>query len=183
PAPTHIACPNVVWCDLAELWVDLHRRPRRKEELAAMPWRRVFIAALLCMLFLAACSGDDSGKPPATTDTPTTAKRPEQPGAAPTKVIEVTLSFVAPHFRPDPIVLQVGEAVQFKVTSADTRHQVVIEPLGIDVAIPQKSLNEPVTTDVVTPQKVGTFRIFCRIHARLPMEGTLEVRETSRPAN
>ena len=77
-------------------------------------------------------------------------------------------------------MVQVGAPVQFKVTSADTRHQLVIESLGIDVAVPQRSLSETVTTDVVTPQQIGSFRIFCRIHARLPMEGTLEVRETSR---
>ena len=80
-------------------------------------------------------------------------------------------------------MLQAGEPVQLKITSADTRHHLVIEPLGIDVAVPQKSLNETVTTKVVIPQNVGTFRMFCRIHARLPMEGTLEVRETSRATN
>ncbi len=148
-----------------------------------MRWRRLFIAALWCMLFLAACGGDDTAKQPATTGTPRSAQPPgQQSGRAP-RVIELTLSFVAPHFRPDPIVLQAGEPVQFKVTSADTRHHLVIEPLGIDVAIPQRSLNETVTTNVATPQEVGTFRMYCRIHARLPMEGTLEVRETSRATN
>jgi len=148
-----------------------------------MLWRRVFLVAWLCMLFLAACSGDDTAKPAAPTDTPTTAQPPVQSSAVPPRVIELTLSFVAPHVRPDPVVVQVGQPVQFKVTSADTRHQLVIESLGIDVTVPQKSLNETVTTNVVTPHEVGTFRIFCRIHARLPMEGTLEVRETSRATN
>jgi len=79
---------------------------------------------------------------------------------------------------PDPIVLQVGEPVQFKVSSADTRHLLVIQTFGIGLDIPQKSLNEAVTTEVVTPQEVRTFQMFCRIHERLPMAGTLEVRET-----
>jgi heme/copper-type cytochrome/quinol oxidase subunit 2 len=75
-------------------------------------------------------------------------------------------------------VLKVGEPVQFKVTSADTRHTFIIEALGIDVEVPQQSLNETVTTRVVTPQAAGTFRVFCRIHERLPMEGTIEVTAT-----
>jgi len=93
-------------------------------------------------------------------------------------VIEVTVAFIAPYFRPDPIVLKVGEPVQFKVTSADTRHTFVIESLGIDVEVPQKSLNETVTSKVVTPQAAGTLRVFCRIHERLPIEGALEVTGT-----
>jgi heme/copper-type cytochrome/quinol oxidase subunit 2 len=80
-------------------------------------------------------------------------------------------------------VLQVGQPVQFKVSSADTRHFLVIEALGIELEVPQKSLNEAVTTTVVTPQEVGTFRMFCRIHARLPIEGTIEVRETGAVSN
>jgi heme/copper-type cytochrome/quinol oxidase subunit 2 len=89
--------------------------------------------------------------------------------------VDVTLSFVAPRFQPDPIVLQVGEPVQFRVTSADTRHLFIIEALGIEVEVPQKSLQETVTTRVVMPQEPGTFRMLCRMHARLPMEGTVEV--------
>jgi plastocyanin len=97
------------------------------------------------------------------------------------RVVEVTLSFIEPRFRPDPIEIRVGEAVQFKLSSADTRHHFVVEPLGINVEVPPKSANEAVTTGVVTPSEAGTFRIFCSVHARMPMEGTLVVSEAKTP--
>lgn len=131
------------------------------------------LCGLLALLLLAACDGGDPSKAPATT-----AQAPQQAGAPPgraPRVVDVTLSFVAPRFQPDPIVLQVGEPVQFRVTSADTRHLFIIEALGIEVEVPQKSLQETVTTRVVMPQEPGTFRMLCRMHARLPMEGTVEV--------
>ena len=93
------------------------------------------------------------------------------------RVVEVTLAFIEPRFRPDPIEIKAGEPVQFKVSSADTRHHFVIEPLGIDVEVPPKSMSEGVTTKVVTPKEAGTFRIFCSVHARLKMEGKLVVTE------
>lgn len=108
-------------------------------------------------------------------EAPSTA--PAEPQGQASRVVEVTLSFVEPRFRPDPIEIRVGEPVQFKVTSADTRHRFIIEPLGIDVEVPQKALNESATTKVVTPTEAGTFRIFCSTHARMPMEGTLAVLE------
>lgn len=140
--------------------------------------RGVLIGIGLVMCFLAACGKDDTPKERApTASSPATQQAAPSPGRAP-RVIEVTEAFIAPHFRPDPIVLKVGEPVQFKVTSADTRHTFIIESLGIDVDIPQKSLDETVTTRVVTPQAAGTFRVFCRIHERLPMEGAIEVTAT-----
>ncbi len=98
-------------------------------------------------------------------------------------VVEVTLSFVQPRFRPDPIVLQVGKPVQFRITSTDTRHNFIIESLGIDVEVSQKALGQSVTTKVVTPQEIGTFPAFCGIHRRLPMEGTIQVTETGAAGN
>jgi heme/copper-type cytochrome/quinol oxidase subunit 2 len=86
---------------------------------------------------------------------------------------------VTPRFQPDPIVVPVGKPIQFKVNSADTRHHFVIESLGIDMEVPQKSLDNSVTTPVVTPQETGTFRMYCRIHSRLPMEGTIVVSEAA----
>ena len=73
--------------------------------------------------------------------------------------------------------------MQFKVSSADTRHFMVIEAFGIELEVPQKALNEIVTTAIIMPQEVGTFRMSCRIHARLPMEGTIEVRESDAASN
>ena len=127
------------------------------------------------MLFVVACGSDEPARGPATSGVPTAPQQATPPAAAPPQVIEVTLSFIEPRFRPERVLLQVGVPVQFKLTSADTRHTFVVEPLGIDVEVPQKSLNETVTTQVVTPQQAGTFRVFCRLHGRLPMEGTVEV--------
>jgi plastocyanin len=139
----------------------------------------VLIAALLGVLCLAGCGGDDTAKPPATTAT----QPPASPAERPPQVVDLTLAFVTPHFRPDPVVLRVGEPVQFKVSSADTRHFLVIEALGIELEVPQKALGQAVTTPVVTPQQVGTFRMRCRIHARLPMEGTVEIQDAAAAHN
>jgi plastocyanin len=139
-------------------------------------WLR--IGMVLGLLWLTACGSDETAREPAPTAPAQTAPAATpSPGVTP-RVIDVTTAFVVPRFHPDPIVLKAGEPVQFKVTSADTRHTFIIESLGIDVEIPQKSLNESVTTKVVTPQEVGTLRVFCRIHERLPMVGTIEVTTT-----
>jgi heme/copper-type cytochrome/quinol oxidase subunit 2 len=78
-------------------------------------------------------------------------------------------------------VVEAGKPVRFKITSADTRHTFIIDAFNIDVEVPQKSLNETVTTPVITPQPPGTYRIYCRVHARLPMEGQLVVSDPSKP--
>ena len=141
---------------------------------------RFFACALLGVLVLAACSREDSAnKQTPTTTTP----KPEaaQPAGEGARAIELTLSFIEPRFRPDPVMVQVGKPTQFKISSADTRHTLVIDALGIEVEVPQKALNESTLTKIVVPQKAGTFRMFCRIHGRLPMEGTLVVSETTSP--
>ncbi len=133
------------------------------------------VCMLVGMVLFTAC-GNQSSQDQAPVSAPA-----EQTGET-TRVVEVMLSFIEPRFRPDPIEIQVGEPVQFKVSSADTRHHFVVEPLGIDVEVPPKSANEPATTQVVTPMKAGTFRIFCSVHARMPpMEGTLIVSEGAKP--
>ena len=148
-----------------------------------MKGRRVFVMVLLGMLCVTACSRDDSPQKPASTETPAITQQASQPTTQTPRVIELTVAFIAPHFRPDPLVLQVGQPVQLKVSSADTKHFLVIEALDIELEVPQKSLSEATTSKVVTPQEVGTFRMFCRIHARLPMQGTIEVRETDAVRN
>ena len=139
--------------------------------------QRLCAWVLFAMLLLTACGRDDTAQQQA----PTAESKPEitQPAGKTVRVIELTLSFVEPRFRPDPVVVQVGTPIQFKLSSADTRHTLVIEALGIDIDVPQKALGKSVLTRVVTPQKAGTYRMFCRIHARLPMEGTLIVSETA----
>jgi plastocyanin len=148
-----------------------------------MRGRRVFVFVLLAALCVTACGKEDTPERPAGTATPAATQQAAQPPAQAPRIIDLTLAFIAPHFRPDPLVLQVGEPVQFKVSSADTRHFLVVEALGIELEVPQKALNEAVTTKVVTPQEAGTFRMLCRIHARLPMEGTIEVREAGAARN
>jgi plastocyanin len=148
-----------------------------------MKGRRVFVMVLLGMLCVTACSRDDTPQKPASTETPAISQQASQPPAQTPRIIELTVAFIAPHFRPDPLVLQVGQPVRFKVSSADTKHFLVIEALDIELEVPQKSLSEATTSKVVTPQEVGTFRLFCRIHARLPMQGTIEVRETDAVRN
>ena len=149
----------------------------------AMRRWRVCLGAVLGLLVLLSCGSNETAETPATPATSTPTQQATAPAADAPRVVEVTLSFVMPRFRPDPIVVQVGKPVQFRLTSTDTRHNVIIESLGINVEVPQKALNQSVTTKVVTPQKVGTFPLFCGIHRRLPMEGTLEVTETSPTAN
>ncbi len=133
--------------------------------------QRYWVACVLLGMVLFTACGKEESKDAATAPAPA-----GQQGET-ARVVEVTLSFTEPRFRPDPIEIKVGEPVQFKVTSADTRHHFVVELLGIDVEVPQKSLNEPVTTKAVTPTEAGTFRIFCSTHARMPMEGTLVISE------
>jgi plastocyanin len=140
---------------------------------------RLGICALLGTLVLVACGGDETTKKSTTSSSAPPTPQITQPSGEAPRVIEVTLAFVAPRFRPDPIVVQVGKPVQFKLTSADTRHHLVIESLGIDLEVPQKSLEESVTTGVVTPQETGMWRMFCRIHSRMAMEGTLQVTDTA----
>ncbi|WP_089940592.1 cupredoxin domain-containing protein [Candidatus Entotheonella palauensis] len=131
------------------------------------------VCMLLAIGLLMAC-GNEASKDEDASPAPA-----EQQGQA-ARVVEVTLSFVEPRFRPDPVEIKAGEPVQFKVSSNDTRHRFVIEPFGIDVEVPQKSLNESVTTKVITPAEAGTFRMFCSTHARMPMEGRLVVSEAEK---
>jgi plastocyanin len=143
----------------------------------------VRICVVLGMLFLVACNRDEAPQKSTTASPSMSVQQTTPPSAAAPAVIDVTLSFVTPRFRPEHIVVPAGKPVQFKVSSADTRHQLAIESLGIDIEVPQKSLNESVTTAVVTPQETGIFRMFCRIHSRLPMEGTLQVTDAGAAGN
>jgi heme/copper-type cytochrome/quinol oxidase subunit 2 len=148
-----------------------------------MRGRRIIAFVALAILGVVACGRDDTPERPTSTGAPGATHQNAPPAAQAPRIVELTLAFIAPHFRPDPIVLQAGEPVQFKVRSADTRHLLVIEPFGVELEVPQKSLNEAVTTKIVTPQAVGRLRMYCRLHERLPMEGTLEVRETGAVSN
>src|SRR5688572_16901550 len=98
----------------------------------------------LGLLMATACGREDATQDTASPGAPAAIQAPGgQAGAAP-RVVDVTMSFIEPRFRPNPMVIQVGKPVQFKVTSADTRHTFVIDALGIAVEVPQKSLDETV---------------------------------------
>ena len=131
-----------------------------------MVWVAVAVGVIAC------------GQEQATQDAAPAAPEPAvaTSGEAP-RVIDVQLSFIEPRFQPGPITAEVGKPLQFKLRSSDTRHSFVIEALGIDIEVPQKSLGEDVTTKVITPQKAGEYRVFCRFHGRMPMETTLVVSE------
>ena len=135
---------------------------------------------LLLLAVLAACGGSSDSKPAATA-TSTPAQDASQPaGEANTaegvRVIEVLAAFVVPRYTPDPIVLKVGEPVQFSVTSADTRHTFTVTELNIDEQVNQKLIGGAAVTQVVTPQQIGTFRLWCRIHENAPvMVGEIQV--------
>lgn len=147
-------------------------------------WRASVPLLLLGIIFFSACGGGGEAPKPAPTATGPTPSATAAPGVTQERVqpaegtpmvIGVAASFIVPRFQPDPIVLKVGEPVQFKVSSVDVRHTFTVEALGIDVELPQT--REPVTTIVVTPERTGTFTIVCRIHARFPMVGTIQVVE------
>ena len=125
---------------------------------------------------LAACggSGGDSGPAPATV----TSTEQAVQIAEGVRVIEVFAAYVQPHYQPNPIVLKVGEPVQFNVTSSDTRHTFTIDGLNVDLEIPQKLKGGAILTQVVTPTQAGTLRLWCRIHTNVPlMEGVIQVVE------
>lgn len=143
---------------------------RFRDILSRAGWRALAPLLLLGILFLSACGGGGAAPKPAPVATQP-APAPPASGQGEVRVIDVTLSFVVPHFQPDPIVLKVGEPVQFRATSINSRHTFTIEELGIDVVVPQLVLDQTVTTGVVVPQRLGDFLLFCRVHTRQGMEG------------
>ena len=148
-----------------------------------MKYRLVAVFLLIpAIVLIVACGGggSDSAPAPNTNTGPTQAV--QSPGGSATaegvKVIDVVAAYVVPHYRSTPIVLKVGEPIQFKISSFDTRHTFTITELDVDVDITQKLIGETAVTQVITPQQTGTFRIWCRIHTNVPlMEGTVQVVE------
>ena len=137
----------------------------------------IAVPLLVGIAFLVACGGDGDEGAPAATAVPDATPAAVQPAPANVRVVEVQLAFPPPRFRPDPVVLKVGEPIQFKLISIDTKHTFTVEALGIDEEIPQKNQNQIILAPIITPQEVGEFLLFCRIHVRLPMEGKVMVTE------
>ena len=126
----------------------------------------------LILTLLMACGGgtSDTGPAPTATIAPAT-----QEGV---RLIEVVAAYVAPHYQPGPIVLKVGEPVQFKISSADTLHTFTIDELNVDEEVVQTLIGEAALTAVITPGQAGTLRIWCRIHTNVPlMEGVIQIVE------
>ena len=130
---------------------------------------------ILAIALLAACGGDgDSGPAPATVASPQQAPQVQEG----VRVIEVFAAYVVPHYQPNPIVLKVGEPIQFNITSRDTLHTFTINGLGIDVEVPQRLKGGTTLSQVVTPTQAGTLRLWCRIHTNVPlMEAVVQVVE------
>ena len=145
-----------------------------------MKWLAITLMPLLIMTLLAGCGSDSSDAVPAT-PAPAQATSEVAGGATSLEgvtVIDVVTAFVVPRFQPDPIVVKLGEPVQFRITSADTRHTFTITELDIDVQVTQKLIGDTAVTQVITPQQIGTFLIWCRIHTNAPtMEGFIQVEE------
>ena len=137
----------------------------------------------LTFALLAACGGGDSDSGPAPGNTIASTEQAFQSTGESTslegvRVMEVRAAFVVPYFTPDPIILKSGEAVQFRITSADTRHTFTVTELDIETEVTQRLIGETAVTQVSTPQTTGTFRLWCRIHINAPvMVGVIQVVE------
>lgn len=134
----------------------------------------VIFLFILANALLLACGGGggDAGPVPATVASPEQVSQVEEG----VRVIEVFAGYVVPHYQPDPIILKVGEPIQFSVTSRDTQHTLTIDGLDIDLDIPQRLRGGTAVTRVVTPSQAGTLRLWCRIHTNVPlMQAVVEV--------
>lgn len=77
-------------------------------------------------------------------------------------------------FEPERLSFQVGETVEFHLTSEDSPHTFTVRDLGISWIV---SKDEP-QVQSFTFGEPGTFRLVCSIpgHEGLGMTGTVEVR-------
>lgn len=74
-------------------------------------------------------------------------------------------------FDPDGLSFQVGETVEFTVTSETEFHTFTIDELGIDVSVSPGETE----TFTFTFQEAGTFKLVCLPHQSLGMAGTITV--------
>ena len=78
-------------------------------------------------------------------------------------------------FDPDGLSFQVGETVEFTVTSETEFHTFTIDELGIDVSVSPGETE----TFTFTFQEAGTFKLVCLPHQSLGMAGTITVVSTA----
>ena len=143
----------------------------------------VIFLFILVIAILAACGGSsDSSEQTAPATTAPAQQSSESSGETTTaegiRIIQVEAFFAAEGFSPDPIILKVGEAVQFSIISRDTQHTFTIDELGVDEKITQTLIGTTSISQVVTPTTAGNLRLYCRIHNGTPlMQGIVQVVE------
>ena len=121
----------------------------------------VVVIAILSTLAFQACGGGDNNG--------------SDEGARPNENGEMPILLRNFAFEPRTLLFDVGETVEFLLSSADGIHTLTIKDLGIDWTVTGK--DKPVTQSF-TFDRPGAFRLICRIpgHEGSGMVGTVEVR-------
>lgn len=116
--------------------------------------------ATFVLLILYGCAGDDRRDPVGVT--------PNDDGT-----IEVILNNYA--YEPERLLFELGESVEFRLTSEDEVHTFTVEELGINWVVPGKAKSQ---LQVFTFEKAGSFELICTIpgHEGLGMVGIIDVR-------
>ncbi len=96
-------------------------------------------------------------------------------GARPNENGEISVLLRNFAFEPRTLLFEVGETVEFSLSSADDIHTLTVKDLGIDWRVTGK--DEPQTQSFTFDQP-GTYRLICAIpgHEGSGMVGTVEVR-------
>jgi plastocyanin len=96
------------------------------------------------------------------------AMRPSVNGA-----IEMDLKNCA--FGPERLLFELGETVEFRLTSEDDVHTFTVQQLGVNWVVPGGSASQSQTFSF---EQAGTFKLICAVpsHEGFGMTGTIEVR-------
>jgi plastocyanin len=140
------------------------------------------ILTLLATLALAACGSDDAADDSASSDTPASTESSStdtdtDSGSTAGDADSVVVSAQDPSgsgeykFVDADFTFNVGEKVQFKITSESEFHTFTVDDLGIDVAIDA----EDTETLTFTFDKAGEYELICIPHEALGMKGTITV--------
>ena len=123
------------------------------------------VIAVVSILVLQACGdGSDSAS---------------DEGARPNENGEISVLLRNFAFEPRTLLFEVGQTVEFSLSSADDVHTLTVKDLGIDWRVTGK--DEPQTQSFTFDQP-GTYRLICAIpgHEGSGMVGTVEVRPADR---
>jgi plastocyanin len=116
--------------------------------------------ALVALLIVQACDGGaKAGSEPV---------RPSVNGT-----LEMNLKNYA--FEPKRLLFELGETVEFRLTSEDDVHTFTVQPLGINGVVPGEAVSQSQTFSF---EQAGTFKLICAVpsHEGFGMTGTIEVR-------